>query len=276
MLTDEEIGDLVFKISLKSSVLEEYDEAIADLLRVCDNQLEIDVVMHLLEQLHLPSLDQIPAMLTSMADFARELLQDDKRLAIVAMAYDGSADGSQTIIQLLKPKLGRSKSHKIFNSVPQYLKSGGIDEFPRYLLVDDFMGSGQTVLNRVKEIGSNAKGRKIVVEPHICLLYGMEQALQKVQNEGLDIRVVNSLRAGLSGHFSGNNLNSRVEAIRRIETQLAPIVDGVNMPSLGYNEAEATFCIRDTNAPNSNFPIFWWPEDASGSERHTLMVRAEL
>lgn len=114
------------------------------------------------------------------------------------------------------------------------------------------------------------------VEPHICLLYGMERAIKKVQGEGLDIRVVNSLRAGLSGHFSGNDLNSRVDAIRRIETQLAPIVDGVNVPSLGFNEAEATFCIRDTNAPNSNFPIFWWPEDASGSERRTLMVRAEL
>lgn len=276
MLTDEEIGDLVFKVSLKRSDLEDYDEEIADLFRVCGVQLEIDVVTHLLEQLHMPSLDQIPAMLTAMADFAKELLQDGKRLAIVAMAYDGSADGSQTIIQLLKPKLGRSKSHKIFNSVPQYLRKGGIDEFPRYLLVDDFMGSGQTVLNRVKEIENNAKGRKMSVEPHICLLYGMERAIQKVQGEGLDIRVVNSLRAGLSGHFSGNDLNSRVEAIRRIETQLAPIVDGVNVPSLGYNEAEATFCIRDTNAPNSNFPIFWWPEDASGSERRTLMVRAEL
>lgn len=276
MLTDEEIGDLVFKISLKRSDLEEYDEAIADLLRVCGNRLEIDVVTHLLEQLHLPSLDQIPAMLNSMADVARELLQDDQRLAIVAMAYDSSADGSQTMIQLLKPKLGRSKKHRIFNSVPQYLKNGGIDEFPRYLLVDDFMGSGQTVLSRVKEIESNARGRKMVVEPHICLLYGMERALKRVKNEGLNIRVINLLRAGLSGHFSGENLKSRVDAIRRIEKHLAPIVDGVSMPSLGYNEAEATFCIKDTNAPNSNFPILWWPEDVFGEERRTLMVRAEL
>lgn len=276
MLTDEEIGNLVFRVSLEKSDLEDYDVAITDLFRVCGSQSEVDVVKHLLGQLHIPTLDQIPAKLNAMAEVARGLLVGEQKLAIVAMAYDGSADGSQTVIQLLKPKLGRGKNHKIFNSVPQYLRKGGIDEFPRFLLVDDFMGSGQTVLNRLKEIESNAKSRKIEVEANVCLLYGMEQALKHVSESGYNIHVLNVLRAGLSGHFKGQDLNERINAVRRLETLLAPNIDGVAMPSMGYNQAETTFCIKDTNAPNSNFPIFWWPTDDAGAERTTLMVRAEL
>lgn len=276
MLTDEEIGDLVFRVSLERSDLEDYDVEISDLFRACRNQTEVDVVKHLLEQLHIPTLDQIPAKLNAMADVARELIKDDQGLAIVAMAYDGSADGSQTVIQLLKPKLGRGKNHKIFNSVPQYLKKGGVDKFPRFLLVDDFMGSGQTVLNRIKEIESNAKSREIEVEVNVCLLYGMEEALKNVLKSGHNIRVLNVLRAGLSGHFAGRDLDERLDAMRSLESLLAPDFDGAAMPSMGYNKAEAIFCIKETNAPNSNFPIFWWPADSDGAERRTLMVRAEL
>lgn len=276
MLSDADITNLLFEVTLEREELEDYDQEIFELFRLCGNETEVEVVKHLINELHLPSLDQLPAKLNAMAKIARDLLGDGESLAIVAMAYDGAADGSQTIVQLLKPKLARSKGHKIFNAVPQYLRKGGIDKYPRFLLVDDFIGSGQTVLNRLKEIESNAKGRGQATEAHVCLLYGMENAYNTLVDNGHNVHVLNVMKAGLSGHYSGEELSERVAAMKRLEALLAPEIEGKVMPSLGYNSAEATFCIKDANAPNSNFPIFWWPVDVDGKDRETLMVRAEL
>lgn len=55
---------------------------------------------------------ELPKRVEAMAVYARGLLEDGNPLAIVAMAYDGSADGSQTIINMMKPKLARLKGYK--------------------------------------------------------------------------------------------------------------------------------------------------------------------
>lgn len=276
MMTEQEILTQTVQAILHADELDDFAEEIAELFRMCSSSDCVSIVVHLLRHLHLVTLDQIPSKLEGMAKVATQLLEDGRNLAIVAMAYDGSADGSQTIIQLLKPKLARARNLKIFNTVPNYIKKGGIDNYPRFILVDDFTGSGQTVLNRLKYISNKAAERKILIEPYVCLLYGMEKSIQLIQDSGYKVNVFNVLKAGISGYFSGRNLDISLDAVKKLEALLAPEIDGKKIPSLGYNHAEATFWIKDTNAPNSNFPIFWWPKYYDGLDRKTIMVRAEL
>ena len=67
-----------------------------------------------------------------------------------------------------------------------------------------------------------------------------------------------TLKAGISGHFSGQELVNKKALMQRLEQELAANIEGEPLPSLGYGGAEALFCIEKENAPNSNFPIFWW------------------
>jgi hypothetical protein len=71
-------------------------------------------------------------------------------------------------------------------------------------------------------------------------------------------------------------MSDNIKNMKRLEAELAQNIDGKVLPSMGHGEAEALFFIKDGNAPNSNFPIFWWPEDSKNNQRNTIMKRHEL
>lgn len=104
----------------------------------------------------------------------------------------------------------------------------------------------------------------------------MENAFETVSAQLGQTHFCNRIRAGISGYFAGEELTSRISDMKRLEQELAVDIDGQPMPSMGHGEAEALFFIKDGNAPNSNFPIFWWPKDVSNHDRFTIMERAEL
>lgn len=267
---------LTFDAIVSQEIWADYEDSILELFGNCQSEAEIEVVRHILDNACVVTFADLPKKITAMADYARDLLEDGRPLAIVAMAYDGSADGSQTVIQMMKPKLARLKGHRFFNTVPQFLKKGGVDEYPRFMLVDDFAGSGQTVLGRLKDIASNAKSKNVKEEPHVFLLYGMERAHEVISAEGHKVTFGSILRAGLTGYFTGEELAQKISNMKRLEEMLMPVIDGKKMPSFGFNEAEAMFCIHEGNAPNSNFPILWWPTDHLGNDRTAMFTRAEL
>ena len=45
--------------------------------------------------------------------------------------------------------------------------------------------------------------------------------------------------------------------------------------NFGYNHAEALYCRKYGNIPNSVFPIFWWKQYKDGSPRSPLFVRVQ-
>jgi hypothetical protein len=128
-------------------------------------------------------------------------------------------------------------------------------------LVDDFAGTGKTVENRLNHIINHARGKKIDVDPNVCLMFGMEKAFQYVSSILANTHFCNQIKAGMSGYFSGKDLANKILNMKRLEEEFAPVVDDRCMPSMGHGEAEALFFIKNNNAPNSNFPIFWWPQD---------------
>ncbi len=276
MVAQKLIHEWLFHTFLNNEILSEFEGQIIDLLNMCSTDGEIDVVKHTIEKLNVMTYDQMHLHLIEMAKYASNICGDEENIAIVAMAYDSAADGSQLLVQMLKPIIRNKKNIKIFNSVPSYVKKGKLETYPKFILVDDFSGTGNTVLNRLKYIEDTALDRGIVLTPHVCLIFGMEKAKRKIVENGYDVHFLRELKAGISGYFNGNELVQKIASMKRLEGQLAPEIDGKKVPSLGYGEAEALHFVQNANAPNSNFPIFWWPFDVNNMERNTIMVRAEL
>ena len=144
------------------------------------------------------------------------------------------------------------------------------------MIIDDFSGTGNTVIGRVKHISDNAKSRGLSVNSSVGILVGMQQAKKKIETAGLECHFIVECVAGISGHFSGENLEKYITCMKRLEEELCQEIDNTKLPSLGYGEAEALFCVAGWNAPNSNLPILWWPKDKHMKDRQTVMQRYEL
>ncbi|MCV2866941.1 hypothetical protein OE647_19765 [Defluviimonas sp. WL0075] len=211
-----------------------------------------------------------------MAKYIRENILTETPVAIVATAWGDKPDSSQQLVQRLKVQLRSDKNVEFFNSVNAFERKDHIKRFPRFILVDEFSGTGETVANRLKHIGNHAKANGTAVDPYVCMLFGMEKASEKLVNLGYKTYFCAELKAGISGYFNDAERDEKIALMQRLEEELAPAINGEPMPSLGHGQAEALFFIKNMNAPNSNFPILWWPKDAQDRDRDTIMHRAEL
>ena len=102
----------------------------------------------------------------------------------------------------------------------------------------------------------------------------MEKAYNYMIDKGVDVQVEQKLKAGLSGHFVGDDLDEAIAVMKGMEGRLAKLFKDKPVPSLGYGEAEALYCAKNWNAPNSNFPILWWPETLEGKKRRMVFIRS--
>lgn len=271
-----EINDWLFDLFLKREILEDFEDPIQDLMKLCRSDSEFALMRHAIEHLVILNNAQFSRHIDNLVGHIENYFSSDESLAVVAMAWDEGADSSQLVVQLMKPALKNASHIKLFNSVPQFVKKNYLQEYPRYVLVDDFSGTGNTVLNRIKHIENAAKGKGIDVSSNAYLMFGMEAAFNVLRGNGINIHFGAKLKAGISGYFSVADQASKYAEMKRLEEELAPLIGTTSLPSMGHGNAEAMFFIQGYNAPNSNFPIFWWPFDARNKNRDTLMNRYEL
>lgn len=275
-ISEDEINRWLFDLFLRRESLSDYESAFFALASMCRTRDEFDLVVHSAEKLVALSEQQFSRQVQALTKHIKEVVLQDSPLAIVATAWGEKPDSSQQLVQRLKVHFRSEPRVSFFNTVNAYEKRDNIERFPRFILVDEFSGTGKTLIGRVAHIVNSAKGRGLSVQPHVGLLFGMEKALENVREALIPVHFCTELKAGISGYFFGHDREKRIATMKRLEEDLFPEVSGRLLPSLGHGEAEALFFVKEQNAPNSNFPIFWWPLDVSGAERVTVMFRAEL
>jgi hypothetical protein len=276
-VSNDSVEAWLFDLILRREILGDYYESIKEITRICKSDDEYAVVKHLVENLIVLSSPQFAKQIDLLVASINKIGEKgDKEIAVVAMAWDDKPDSSQHLVQVLKSRFDRYSKVRLFNSVPSFCKKNNIETYPTYVLVDDFSGTGKTIDTRLAYIEKAAEARGVATDPHACILFGMEKAYTNLAAKWPNSIFCTTLKPGLSGYFSGQELEDKVANVKRLEEELAPIIDETTMPSLGHGQAEALFFIKEMNAPNSNFPIFWWPEDANGEKRVTLMNRSEL
>jgi len=274
VLSEKTISEKLFELFIKNSALGEFEGQIRELISLCKSEEEVRLLFHSLNHMIVLNHKQLSFGLRLMSDFASEEANSHGKIAIVATAYDSGSDGSQLVLYMLKPELDRNLDIKLFNTVPSYLRK--MKDYPHFILIDDFSGTGSTIINRLEYIAKDAKSRDIDASGSVCLIAAMEKAKTNIEERGFNLRIFKELKAGISGYFSGKELENANKQMLRLESELNPSIGERNLPSFGYGGAEALYFLHPGNAPNSNFPIFWWPEDRTGQSRKTIMKRYEL
>ena len=277
MMNKTEFNWVYHLIQDRKDLLENKDEELAELFRLCDNQTQRDLISNLLHQFFFLDGKQYGFLLAQMAKYINSLNYPIDKLIVMAMTIDDKPDSSQDVIQNLKVYLAKEydKEIKVCNSMSDI--NGWYNKgFRHFIVVDEFVGSGKTInsryKNRYKKIKTHEK-----VTINFCILTGMTNAINSLEKAGIPVKVFKELPRGISDFFIGDTLNIKIRSMLALEQKLAESINTLKLKdySLGYLKAEALYYKENGNIPNNVFPIFWWKRYQNESKRKTLFTRVQ-
>jgi len=197
---------------------------------------------------------------------------------VVAMAADSGSDSSQYILYALKPyfeELGWREYKQVNKYSLSYRTYNRSNDHKNIVLIDEFIGSGQTVINRVKDIESSFISKKVTdftIRARVIL--ATEEGIDNARKNGIDVESQIILKKGITDHFPTHEIGDKLDLMKQLEGRLSSEYKGRKMPSLGYGGTESLYARDEGNTPNSVFPIFWWPFYNDETSRLTLLTRA--
>lgn len=195
---------------------------------------------------------------------------------VVAMAHDHLADSSQSVLQEIKLHLGMVgfPINNFCNRIDRCHKKP-FNAISHYFIIDDFVGSGSTVLNRKKELDKLLTGRQYTL--HFIIAAGMQYAIDMLKRNAIDIHCSYLMKKGISEKYESSIVSHKLKLMADLETKLAATINQTQLSvhHLGYKKSEALFCRKYKNIPNNVFPLFWWKRYADSSDRETMFVRVQ-
>lgn len=192
---------------------------------------------------------------------------------LLATCDDSKPDGSQTLIQNLKNKFSVYwKESNFFNSIVS-----GANEIPtdtNIILVDDFIGTGDTITRKLQYLNKKIAERGLnVISVKIVSLASMNFSVDILDGLGVEYYSVHWLKKGISELVSSDKREVATKSMEELEKKLKKNYHGKQIPNFGYKRSESLFALESNNIPNNVFPIFWWPFLKGGISRKTMFRR---
>lgn len=146
---------------------------------------------------------------------------------------------------------GKRYEHINFEVVDSYTQIKKIKFGPKDLLflVDDFVGSGDTLKITVEEILKNETLKAEVI--NVLTLVTQAESLSKVKELKISYYSAHTRTKGISDFYASSEIEAKISIMRSIED----FIPKIGQYSLGYNKSEALVSMHRT--PNNTFPIFW-------------------
>lgn len=265
----------IFSLVVKQAWLADYVNEVGSLFRECEGEEQVELVSDLLDRFTYFCTAREESTIAAMADHIVSLGISSSLLQVVAPSADDDADSGQFVLYALKAELakrrfGQVQLVNVYGRAQRY-----VQERPNIVLVDEFVGTGKTLLGRLTTMIREFRANKGVEDAafYVYAYAGMRSALEELKRSGLckHVHFFSVLDRGISDSYP--DAEAALLTMDSLERRLAPKCDGVDLPSLGYGQCEALYGRRGGNCPNSVFPLFWWPENSDSEARQTLLVR---
>lgn len=196
-------------------------------------------------------------LLELMKDLCEQQLSNIDRLFIFPImkpSDEESTKSGNAVMYMLKGIKGFLSEYqdiqfqqieKFDELVNEDLKLGDSDYL---ILVDDYIGSGNTLRSTLTELNSNKS-----INGKFSVLTVMIQESTKTKLEESEISVFSGFTAsrGISDYYEGEELMEKIKLMEEIERKIPK----VKRFQFGYEKSEALATLIRT--PNNTFPIFW-------------------
>lgn len=270
--------DWIFKmIAAQREMLGGRTDALSELYRMCDTEDQLNLISSLLSRFDYVDANRYTSLLDQMADYIKNTGYPENEIGVTALTIKRDADSSQEILQHLKVHLAIKFGHRVldcnfFNeeSLKQLHERG----CKHFIAVDEFTGTGSTIVERYSRFKA-MKLKNTTME--FCIMSGMVDAINHVQQAGIRIKVFNVLNKGISEYFPTEEVQSHIDNMYSLESKLAEKVNKKRLSefSLGFRQSETLYYKFLGNIPNNVFPIFWWKAYTGKKSRKALFTRVQ-
>jgi uracil phosphoribosyltransferase len=123
------------------------------------------------------------------------------------------------------------------------------------ILIDDFIGTGDTALDVCHSILTELSNKRKIVTSNIALfcIAAMEKGIQRIRSKtGIETYASFVQSRGISDMYHSDQAKENKSIMKKIENKLK--CD--ERYSLGYGQSEALITLMD-KTPNNTFPVFW-------------------
>lgn len=190
----------------------------------------------------------------------------------VIMAFckneNGHGDGSQALLNDLKTKMNKWKENQFYSQFD--IENVKIKSGNNVILIDDFVGSGETIVNRVEAIKAvMSKKAKL----YVASLGATKVSRLFMSNYFPQVAFYSPVyvKRGFDPRYSFK----KKEIMFEMEGLLSPKYKNYKLErySLGYNQTCAVYYNDDYRIPNNVFPVFWWGKLKTGENYNSLFLR---
>jgi hypothetical protein len=264
---------VLFKLTKKHSWLEPLINPLLSLWNLCDTTDQRELICALISRFQ-----YVDSLL--LGNYAKEIANHikshwkltGKDTTLIAVANSSDSDGSQFLLHAIKKNFADTDDwHEICFVTRMRDALEVLGQKKNLILVDDFIGTGDTVEKRVNYLKTKSQGKAINI--FVCSCARMEFADIKLSNLGVKVFTPLSLKKGISNYHVGQELQNAIDCMNALEDKLEHHFRNNQMPRFGYQRSESLFYIDPYNVPNNVFPIFWWSALKGGKQRHTMFTR---
>lgn len=155
------------------------------------------------------------------------------------------------MIRAVKPTLKKYKNIN-FKEIESYniIKAENFQpkQNESIFLIDDYLGSGETIKATIEEILKNRK-----IEPsqiNVISIAAQSDSIDFLKKNGINYYADMITSKGISDFYKSPQLEEKIKTMEEIEKMIPG-----NHFSFGYNQSEALMTLMRT--PDNTFPIFW-------------------
>jgi hypothetical protein len=263
---------------------EDYQKGLLDLWVLIDNSKQKKLIVDLIGRcIHLDEKQRVKKMRELLSNL-KSLSLSHKNTIIVATANGEDSDGSAGFQYLFKPQLQKLDEVWKNENLKPNMNSSLIDfnknKIKNIVLFDDFIGTGVTIIENVKNYKEMLKTKGINgVNLFVFSFAGMSFGIKRAELE-LELSVICPIviEKGISFYENDIDTEEMKKEMIKLENKLSHKYQGVvrSSYSLGHGKSEALYNTYSFNCPDNVFPIFWWPTLKDNGRRNTIFNRLVL
>lgn len=240
----------------------------------CSNKDQINMIKDLISNFVFLEQNDVYSACEDIKNYLYEHNYNATNTIIYCFSDSAETDGSQAFMYSFKNHLPRHDGWNDINFNNSFLNiQSHNNNFKNIILLDDFIGSGQTAEKRILK----AKSYLDKIDPNISIaiisLASMEFGINYLLSKEITVFSPIQIKKGLSDYYIGEELEKRKDMMSELESKLSQKKRFKRFYPFGFEQSEALFSYGWNNIPNNVFPIFWVDETKDGKPRETIFRR---